>query len=170
MRVFECVSVTWEMFGASIHAFSLEPLQQSHGELRHAHRITRERAIANHRIVPIGIHVDHRRKIEIEADRPKLAPELRAHGLRNRLAPLGDFSHRWKLGERRTQTLNTTAFLINADDERRVAQRLELTNQRVCLLWRFDVATKKNDATHAQIAHQQTRGVAGVGMRNTGDD
>ena len=170
MRIFERVTVARKMFRTPVHSFALQTAHERRGERGDKSGLTRKRAIPNHRIVRIRIHVHDWRKIEIEADGSELAPELSAHGLRHRLAPIGHLPHRGKFRQRCAEALHPPAFLIDAHDERRFAQRLELANQLESLLWRFDVAAEQNHTAHAEVTHQRTRSVADVRVRNSCND
>ena len=81
--VLRSVAVTRKVLRATRHAGPLQSLRKRHAEPRDPPGIAGERTVADDRVVRIGIHVEHRREIDVDSRGRKLAGDHLAH-------PLGD--------------------------------------------------------------------------------
>jgi hypothetical protein len=86
-----------------------------------------ERAIADDRVGRVGVDVEHRREVDVEAERRQLAAQRRADVLGERAVGVGRVvvvgQHRRPLRRRRAHPLHHPALLIDRDQERQVGGR-----------------------------------------------
>ena len=103
-----------------------------------------QRAIADDRVLRVGVDVEHRRVVERDADRPQLRGQRRGEPRRQRASPLRPSA---AIGGHSvngaSQPRDAPAFLIDADPERQLRrQRLDVVRQLGHLLGRLDVARR----------------------------
>jgi hypothetical protein len=67
--------VTREVFSAAEHAAIGEPTREREREARGLARITREGAIADDRVLGVGVDVEDRREIEVDAEPSELGAD-----------------------------------------------------------------------------------------------
>ena len=78
-----------------------------------------KRAVADDRVGRVGVHVEHRREVPVEAHRAQLVREQPAHALGERLvAALAQLAHGGQGGERRAaQARHAAALLVHREEE-----------------------------------------------------
>ena len=121
--------------------------------------LLRQRAIADDRVLRVGVDVEHRRVVERDADGLQLGGQRAREPLRQRdVAAAAERRHRRPLGERRLQPRDAAAFLIDADPERQLGApaRCASTRQLGDLLGLGDVAGEQDHAAEAELARQRS--------------
>ena len=79
------VAVAGEVLAAREHARLVEAAREGERAARHGLGLGAERAIADDRVRRVRVHVEHRREVDVEAERAQLVAE-RAADLRGELA------------------------------------------------------------------------------------
>jgi hypothetical protein len=107
----------------------LQRPRRSRAEPRHVLGVLRERAIADHRVLRIGVDVEDRRVVEGDADRLQLGGQRAREPLGQRVvAAPPERRHRRPLGERRLQPRDPPAFLIDRHPERQSGTSRDASN------------------------------------------
>jgi hypothetical protein len=137
--------------------FPLERADDGGAEARDVLGALGQRAIADHRVLRVGVHVEDRRVVERDADRVQFGRERLGEPLGQllvvRLADPAERGHRRPLRERTAEPRHTAAFLIDADPERKLGgERLRLARQIGDLLRRLDVAREEDHAAEIELA------------------
>ena len=147
-----------KVLAAGRDAVSLQALDDRRSEPRHRLRILGQRAIADDRILRIGVNVEDRRVVQRDADRTQLGGEGLSEPRRQRhVAAAPERGHRRPHGERRLEARDASAFLIDADPERELrAERLHVVRQLGHLFGRLDVAREEDDAAQRELAGQRS--------------
>ena len=161
MRVGARVAVAGEVFAAGRDARVLQRADDDRAEPRDVFRAIGQRAIADHRVLRVGVNVEHGRVVERDADGVELGRERRREARGEPIA-LGrpgaaQRDHRRPLGERPLQPRDTPAFLVDADPQRDLRrERLRLPRQIRDLLGRLDVAREEDDAAEIELARERS--------------
>ena len=119
-----------------------------------------QRAIADHRVLRVGVHVEHRRVVQRDADGVELGrqrPGETLGQLSRSSAParpsviIGGHSVNGRFSR-----ATRPPFLVDADPQRDLAgQLLRLARQIGDLLGRLDVAREEDDAAEIELARQR---------------
>src|SRR5450755_4970203 len=114
-------------------------------------------AISDYRALP-GIEVEHRRKAEVHALRCELRcddpPEALGFvdGFARILVPtLSQRTHRGQIGEAVAKALNPAAFVIDGDQQPRLAQREDRVGKISKLARRGVLAREQDDSAHRRM-------------------
>ena len=144
-----------EMLADRVHAALPETLDQRARQIRNGLGVGMQRAVADHAAVAV-IDIEHRRKAQIDAMRPQFRGQHKADFMRQmpRMLRIGiprtaEFAHGGNRGEAIAETLHAAAFMIDGDDERRAAQRMNFGGQAV-QLFRPGIIARKQDDTACQ--------------------
>ncbi|MEM6750724.1 MAG: hypothetical protein AAF612_09665 [Planctomycetota bacterium] len=140
------VAVAREVLGARRDALLLHAPDQGRAQLGHAVRVGAERAVADHRVRGVGVQVEHRGEVQVEAGGPQLAPDQTAQGA----SPLGvaqaaELTHRRRRRKPPGQTHHAAALLVDHQQHppgRPLADRLGQGQRRGGLT---DVAREERD-------------------------
>ena len=118
----------------------------------------RQRAVADDRVLRIGVDVEHRRVVERDADGTQLGGQRCGEPPRQRrVAAAPERGHRRPHRERRLQPRHPPALLIDAHPERQPRrQRLHVVRELGHLLGRLDVARKEDDAAQRELARERS--------------
>ena len=109
------------MLAARRHAGRLQRAHDHAAQSRHVLGPIGQRAIANHRVLRIGVDVENGRVVEVDADGAQLGRERGGEARGQRLvAASSQRRHRRPFGERPLQARDAPALLIDADPERPV--------------------------------------------------
>ena len=73
-----------EVLAAREHVRLLQALEERDGVAHHGARIAAEGAVADDRVLRVRVDVEHRREVEVEADRGELGRRRRAAARRTR--------------------------------------------------------------------------------------
>ena len=115
-----------------------------------------QRAIADDRVLRIGVDVEHRRVVERDADGLQLRRERRANRSASVSSPLrAERGHRRPLGERRLQPRDAAAFLVDADPQRQLAREHCDSRDIRHLLGLVDVAREEDDAAEVELPRER---------------
>ena len=115
--------------------------------------LLRQRAIADDRVLRVGVDVEDRRVIEGDADALQLGRERSRESLRQlRVAAAAERRHRRPLGERRLEARDAAAFLIDRDPGRQIGHEARGIERQLGDLLRLgDVAGEQDDAAEAEL-------------------
>src|SRR4051794_12243785 len=109
------------MLAAREHTLALEPLRESRAELSDLHRVPRERAIADHGVVRVAVHIQNRRKIDVEPDRTQLRTENATGSAReSRVTDVTERAHRRELHHRGPEPHDAAALLVHREERPRM--------------------------------------------------
>ena len=148
VRVGAGVAVAGKVLAAGRHAVGLQ-CPDNHGpQPRHLIRALRQRPVADHRVLKVRVNVEHRRKVEGDADRRQLGRERRREPLGQRLvAATTQRRHGRPFGKRRAEPRDAPTLLVDAHPRGPFApERVGIVRQLGYLFGRLDVAGEKNDA------------------------
>ena len=111
-----------EVLGGRGHALVLETAHRCRGQLAHGIWIVAEAAYAERRVGRLRGHVTHRRVVDVDAQRPQLAPGRAGHSLGQLLVAGRAQRHgAAKLRRLRAQPDELAALLVGGDEQRRRA-------------------------------------------------
>ncbi len=145
------------MLAARGHAFPLQRPDDHGAEAGHFARSFSQRAIANHRILRVGVDVEHRSVIERDSGGGELARQRAPEPFGERFGPRSaQHRHRRPFGERLLQPGDAAALLIDAHPGRRAApERFDLGGELHDLFGRLDVAAEEDAAPEVELARQR---------------
>src|SRR5260221_3838359 len=130
----------------------IEAALQARREMRHRVGIAVKGAVANHRTAA-KVEVEHRCETEVDTVRAQLSREdlaqpLRLGGCRGDIAvpQCAQRAHRRNGGEAFAEALHASTFVVNADQQRRCAQRADRRRQRPELGAGFEIAREQDRA------------------------
>jgi hypothetical protein len=125
--------------------------------------------VADHRARAV-IEIEHRREAEVDAVRAQLhadgAPVLERRGLRGggiRIPLLAERAHRRNRAEARAKPLHAPALVVDRDQQRRIAQRVDVARERRERVRRRVVAREQDRAADERMA--QSLAVRGAERR-----
>jgi len=147
VRVAAGVAVSREVLGTGGHARVAETRRERHAERRDPLRLRTERALADHGVVRVRVDVEHRCKVEVDADGPELPPDhatVRPGELR--IAVLPQRAKRRQRREAVAQARHVAAFLVDAHEQRARGAPLEVTGELEHGARAADVTGKEHDA------------------------
>ena len=125
------VAVTGEVLGAGGHARGLHRGDERRRMPADARRIAGEAAVADHRVVRVGVDVDHRREVQADPEVRQLTGDRRGHRRRRRrIVALAQQTHRRPLGPRRPQPLDATTLLVDRQQHRGLGRRRRVQGRR----------------------------------------
>ncbi len=154
------VAVPRKVLAARRNPMLLERRDNRHTQSSHRIGALRQGTIADDRVARVGMHVEHRRKIERDAHGLQLLCQRRgkARGQLLIVAP-AERRHRGPFGEGRPKPRDTASFLVHTDPERHLgAERLlKLAHQLAHLFRRFDVAVEQDDAAETELPRQRSK-------------
>ncbi len=120
MGVNRRVPMPRKVLSACGDAVILQAANNGGAQLPHHRGIVGERAIANDRVLRVGVNVQDGRVVERDADGLEFGGERRGEPRRQRhVACPPQRRHRRPLGERRAQAGDASPFLVDADPQRR---------------------------------------------------
>ena len=158
VRVGAGVAVPREVLAARGDALALQRADDGRRRGGATARPCRQRAVADDRVLRIGVDVEHRRVVERDADRLQLRGQRAGEALGERdVAAAAERRHRRPLGERLLQPRDAAAFLVDADPGRAIARRARSSSPRELgdLLGRLDVAREEDGAAEPELARQR---------------
>jgi len=117
------IAVTGEVLAARDHAGRVETARERERPTRRTGRVAAERALADDRVRGVRVHVEHRREVDIEAERAQLVAHRAADLLGDPLVLTGGQPvvrhHRRPHRRGRAHALDEPALLIDGDQARR---------------------------------------------------
>ena len=157
VRVGGRVAVARKVFSARGDAFSLQRTDDRRAETGDVFRVVGERAIANDRVLRVGLDVEHRCVVEREADRFELGRERAREPFRQpTVAAPAQRRHRRPLGKRRLQSGHAAAFLVDGDPRRKVRRQARSLEAHLGDLLRLaDIAREEDDAAESELPRQR---------------
>ena len=166
------MAVTGEVLAAGGHAGVLHAQHHRLSQLEHGARVAMEGAVADDAGGPV-VQVQHRRKTEIDAVRAQLAGQhitgftrQMAGLLRMGIPAFAECAHRRQAGETFAKTLHPSAFVVDADQQRRGFERMDFRRQRIELCRAGVVARKQDDAADQRMAQSPPVVIGEFGSRN----
>jgi hypothetical protein len=136
---------------------TLQRLDHNAPESRHVLRFFAKRAIADHRVLRVRVNVEHRRVIQIDADRFELGGECRGEPPCEFLvtgAP--ERVHRGPDGERVPQSSDAPPLLVHADPQRQLVPQLARRKRELeHLLGGRNVTGKQDHAAEVKLARDR---------------
>ena len=157
MRIGTCVAVTRKMLAARRYAFALQGADDDAAQTRNFFGLFSEGAIANYRVVGIGMNIEDRSVVERDADRAQFARERAPETLGQRIR-VGAPEHRhWRPARKRfLEAGDAAALLVYADPcGHGASERFDVSGQLHDLFRRFDVAAEKDAATQIKFAGER---------------
>ena len=159
MRVDARVSVPGKVLAARCNAVPLQGLDDDATEASHLDRIGGQGPVADDR-VGLGVsHVEYRRKVERNPDRPQFVSQRGCEtSHQRRIYVTTERRHGRPFGERRPQPGHPSSLLIDTHPQWRVVgQRLQVKGQFGHLLWRLNVPREENHPAQAPLASQRAQ-------------
>ena len=159
MRVGNGVSVSREMLAAGRDACLLQRPDDRPPEPRDILRAFGQRAIANHRVLRVGMDVEHRRVVERNPDGLELRRE-RARKPRRKgfVAAPSQRLHRRPHRKWRLQPGDAATFLVHAHPQRQLLrERLCFPGQLRDLIGRDHVTREEDDAAEIELASERAK-------------
>ena len=160
------------MLAAGPHATGAQPLTERRGEIDHHRRIAMEGTIADHPGRTV-IEIQHRGEGIVDAVGPQLGGQHQAGrpcqlpaGLGIGCVALPQRTHRWQAGEAIAEALHAPPLVIHRDQQRGLAQGMDLGGQGLELFGVSVVAREQDDPADQGMA--QTLAVE-RGQFGTGD-
>ena len=158
VRVGFGIAVTRKMLADATHARLRHAGHERLRERRDDERVAVESPVADDAAATV-VEVEHRRETQIDAVREQLGGEHVARAARGfercdmvALPEAPQAAHRRNAREAiGTKTLHPTAFMIDRDDQRRAAQRMDLGGQRQQLFRVAEVAREQDHAADQRV-------------------
>src|SRR5262245_459669 len=125
MGILVRIAMAGKMFAAGNDAACAQPVSPGRADLDHAPWIGAEGAVADDWVRRVGVDIEHRREIEVDAE----PSEFLGGGPAETSGELGvalcaDLRRGGKMAEGRGQTMDPAAFLVDGDEGRRVGRHL----------------------------------------------
>jgi hypothetical protein len=139
------VAVAREVFATAQDAALAQPPREGAGLRDHGARIGPERAIADHRVLRVGIDVENWSEVDRKAERAQLAPQQFAATPREgRVSQRAKRPHRRQFEHRGTQPGDPPPLLIDRDQEGQAGRALgcEACDQRAHLVHVGQISSK----------------------------
>ncbi len=157
MRIGCDVAVTRKMLADRRHAAVTQAAHHAARELGYRHRIAVKRAVPDHAAVAV-IDVEHRGEAQIDPARAQFRGEHVADRLRQfervfgiRIPRRAQFAHGGQHGKALAKALHAAAFVIDRDQQRRLAHGMNLARQFRELIGRAVVARKQDHAADQRM-------------------
>jgi hypothetical protein len=172
MRVDVRIAVAWKVLAARGDPGILQLDDDGPPELDDSIDAFGQRTIADNRVLRVGEHVDHRRKIQRHAYRGELVrkrPRKPASQCGIAGAPQRD--HRRPFREWSLQARDAASFLIDRHPRRQLGiERLNLTGHFGDLLWILHVPLEQHDAANRELSCERTQLHRHVGTVESGHE
>ena len=124
------VAVAGEVLGGREHAALLDPAHVGRRHARHELGVLAERADADHRVLRIHVHVDHRVVVHVDAERPALARADAARALGERRVARRAERHRARHARRALHDVAGAALEVGGEQQRQRGGPLQAVEQR----------------------------------------
>ena len=156
MRVGAGIAMPGKVLAACGDAILLQHLDEDLAKPRDFLRCVSERAVANHRVLGVGVNIENGCVVERDADRLQLARERHGKPPCQLLVGAAAERHHWRpLGERGLQPRDPPALLVDTHPQRQFrCEILRLPRELSDLFGRLDVARKEDHPAEIELTRE----------------